>query len=223
MIHVAPSILNADFSRLGEEVHEVEVAGAERIHVDVMDGHFVPNLSMGPQVVKSLRPRTKLGLEVHLMIEQPEPFVEPFVESGADTLIFHREVVPDPRPLFAKIRGLGKHVGLAINPETPVEALEPYLAEIDVALCMTVHPGFGGQAYLPESPQRIARLRQMLDRINSRCELEVDGGIDEGHALTSVQAGARVLVIGTALFRPAEGPQKTLQKILHRLRENRKN
>src|SRR5438045_3343030 len=137
MIHIAPSILAADFSRLGEQVAEVEKYGAQRIHVDVMDGHFVPNLSMGPVVVKGLRPVTKLPLEVHLMVEQPAKFVDGFVKEGADTLIVHHEVLPDPRPLLQRIRGLGKRVGLAVNPEHPVEALEPYLPLIDLALCMT--------------------------------------------------------------------------------------
>jgi ribulose-phosphate 3-epimerase len=127
MVHVAPSILAADFSRLGEQVAEVERAGAQRIHVDVMDGHFVPNLSMGPVVVKGLRPRTALPLEVHLMVEKPDRFVESFVKAGADSLIVHHEVLPDPRPLLRRIRGLGKRVGLAVNPDIPIEAFEPYL------------------------------------------------------------------------------------------------
>jgi ribulose-phosphate 3-epimerase len=217
MIHIAPSILNADFSRLGEQVLATEKAGAQRLHVDVMDGHFVPNLSMGPVVVKSLRPVTRLPLEVHLMIDNPDSFLEPFSEAGADTLIVHHEVLPDPRPVLRKIRALGKHAGLAVNPENPIEVFEPYLADIDLALCMTVHPGFGGQPYHHESPGRIARLRQAIDRINPRCELEVDGGIDADTAVVSVQAGAGVLVIGSALFRDAEGPGRALQKILARL------
>src|SRR5204862_677172 len=132
-------------------VAETEKAGAQRIHIDVMDGHFVPNLSMGPVVVKGLRPRTRLPLEVHLMVEQPDRFVDAFVKEGADTLIVHHEVLPDAIPLLRRIRGLGKRVGLAVNPESPIEAFEPYLAEIDLALCMTVHPGFGGQSYVPGS------------------------------------------------------------------------
>ena len=155
MIHIAPSILAADFSRLGEQVQETERAGAQRIHVDVMDGHFVPNLSMGPVVVKGLRPRTRLPLEIHLMVEEPARFVDSFLKEGADSLLVHIEVLPDPRPLLGQIRGRGKKAGLVVNPETPVESIEPYLKEIDVALCMTVHPGFGGQEFLPESPSRI--------------------------------------------------------------------
>jgi ribulose-phosphate 3-epimerase len=216
MIHIAPSILAADFSRLGEQVQETEKAGANRIQVDVMDGHFVPNLSMGPVVVKGLRPATRLTLEVHLMVEEPARFVDSFVKAGADSLIVHQEVLPDPRPLLRRIRGLGKPVGLAINPETPVETLEPYLSEIDLALCMTVHPGFGGQSFLPESPERIHKLRQLIERLNPRCELEVDGGIDDDTAPLAVAAGANVLVIGTAVFGKPEGPAAAVRGLLAR-------
>src|SRR5207253_6454724 len=178
------------FARLGEQVTETERAGANRIHVDVMDGHFVPNLSMGPVVVKALRKVTKLPLEVHLMVQEPARFAEPFLQAGADTVIGHQEVLPDPWPFLRTVRAQGKKVGLAINPETPVEVLEPFLAGVDVALCMTVHPGFGGQEFLPESPERIRRLRRLIDRLNPACELGVDGGIDARVAPMVVQAGA---------------------------------
>jgi ribulose-phosphate 3-epimerase len=214
MVHIAPSILAADFSRLGEQVLDTERAGANRIQVDVMDGHFVPNLTMGPVVVKGLRPHTRLTLEIHLMVEDPGLFVDAFVQAGADSLIVHHEVLSDPRPLLRRIRGLGKGVGLAINPETPVEAIEPFLKEIDLALCMTVHPGFGGQHYLPESPARIRRLRELIERHHPACELEVDGGIDEHTAVPSVEAGANVLVVGTAVFGKPQGPGAAVRELL---------
>jgi len=213
MAHIAPSILAADFSRLGELVRETEQAGAERIHVDVMDGHFVPNLSMGPVVVKGLRPRTALPLEVHLMIEKPAMFIEPFSKAGSNTLIVHIEVLPDPRPAFARIRQLGNKVGLALNPETPLEMIEPFLGEIDLALCMTVHPGFGGQEFLPESPERIRRLRQLLDKGNPRCELEVDGGINVDTAQETQNAGANVFVVGSGIFNDPDGPTAAMHKL----------
>jgi ribulose-phosphate 3-epimerase len=213
MVHIAPSILAADFSRLGEQVQETERAGAQRIHIDVMDGHFVPNLTMGPVVVKGLRPVTRLPLEVHLMIDDPARFAGSFLKEGADTLIVHHEVLPDPLPLLREIHGKGKKVGLAVNPENPVEVLEPYLAEIDLALCMTVHPGFGGQTFLPESPERIRRLRQLIDRYNPRCELEVDGGIENHTAPMAVAMGANVLVIGTGIFAAPEGPAEAVRRL----------
>jgi ribulose-phosphate 3-epimerase len=213
MVHIAPSILSADFARLGDQVKEVERGGANRIHVDVMDGHFVPNLSMGPIVVQALRPITKLPLEVHLMIEEPARYAESFLKAGSDRLIVHLEVLPDPRPLLQQIREKGKSVGLAINPDKPIGAFEPYLAEIDLALCMTVFPGFGGQAFIADSPDRIRALRQLIARINPRCELEVDGGIDDATAKQAMEAGANVLVAGTSIFRhkgltPAQATQE---------------
>ena len=203
MIAIAPSILAADFARLGEQVTEVERGGANRIHIDVMDGHFVPNLSMGPVVVQALRPVTKLPLEVHLMIAEPARYAEAFLKAGANTLIVHLEVLPDPRPLLREIRSQGRRVGLAINPDKPVEALEPYLGEIDLALCMTVFPGFGGQAFIAESPARIRQLHTLIQQHNPRCELEVDGGIDLATAEQAVAAGANVLVAGTEIFHAA--------------------
>jgi len=207
MAHVAPSILAADFARLGEEAVAVERGGADRLHIDVMDGHFVPNLSMGPVVVKALRPRTRLMLEVHLMITDPARYAEPFLAAGADRLIVHHEVLPDPRPLLRLIRSGGKSPAMVVNPETPIAALEPYIPEIDLALCMTVHPGFGGQSYLPGSDDRIRQLRALIDRLNPNCELEVDGGIDRHTAPGAGKAGANVLVAGTAIFAAPEGPQ----------------
>jgi ribulose-phosphate 3-epimerase len=205
-IAIAPSILAADFARLAEQVADCERAGADRIHIDVMDGHFVPNLSMGPAIVHSLRPVTKLPLEVHLMVMEPGKFFEPFMLAGADRLIVHLEVVPDPWPLFADAKARGRKVGIAIKPETSIERIAPFLNEIDLALCMTVHPGFAGQAYLPESPDRIKRLRELIDRAGVKCELEVDGGIDMHTAAVSVEAGANVLVAATSIFKHGGGP-----------------
>jgi ribulose-phosphate 3-epimerase len=214
MIHVAPSILSADFACLGEQVRETEQAGAQRVHVDVMDGHFVPNLSMGPAVVKCLRPVTRLPLEVHLMVEEPGRFADAFLKSGADTLLVHHEVLPDPRPLLRHIRAQGKRAGLVVNPETPVNVVEPYLGEVDQVLCMTVHPGFSGQVFLPESPERIRQLRRLITQHNPACDLEVDGGIDVETGRRAIQAGANVLVAATAVFAAPEGPANAVRRLL---------
>ncbi len=213
---IAPSILAADFSRLGELVHLVEAGGADRIHVDVMDGHFVPNLSMGSIVCKGLRPVTKLPLEVHLMVEQPAKFLDGFIKAGTDTFIFHLEVEPDPSELIQHIRSQGKKVGLAFNPDFMLSKLEPYIADIDLALCMTVFPGFGGQAYIPESTARIKRVRKWINEINPSCELEVDGGIDAKTIGVAAAAGANVFVAGTAVFGTKDGPTAATQQ-LHEL------
>ena len=216
MIHIAPSILSADFARLGEQVLETECAGAHRVHIDVMDGHFVPNLSMGPAIVLSLRKVTRLPLEVHLMVVDPTSFADPFLDAGADTLIAHQEVLPDPRPLARRLHAKGKKLGVAVNPETPVDVLAPLLKEIDLALCMTVHPGFSGQAFLTESPARIRALRDLIEKNNPNCELEVDGGIDLTTGPLTVQAGANVLVAASAIFHAPTGAAAAVRDFLAR-------
>jgi len=214
MACVAPSILSADFARLGEEVRAAERGGANRIHIDVMDGHFVPNLSMGPIVVKALRPITNLPLEVHLMITDPSKYAASFITAGANTVIGHIEVLPDPRPWIESVRSVGKKPGLAINPETPVEIVEPFLKLIEIVICMTVHPGFGGQEFLPESPKRIGALRKLIDAVNPECELEVDGGVDLQTAALCVDSGATVLVAGNAIFGHASGAEAATREMV---------
>jgi ribulose-phosphate 3-epimerase len=197
---IAPSILAADFGRLAEHVRQAEAGGANRVHVDVMDGHFVPNLSMGAVAVKGLRPYTKLPLEVHLMVEKPAMFFDGFLKAGADSFIFHLEVEPDPLDLIQQVRSLGKKVGLAVNPDFPIEKLEPWIADIDLALIMTVFPGFGGQPYLVECNDRIRQTRLWIRELNPKCELEVDGGVDARTIRAAALAGADVFVAGTSVF-----------------------
>jgi len=213
MIQLSPSILAADFSRLGAQVAEAEAAGVPRLHIDVMDGHFVPNLSMGPVVLEGLRPRTQLLIEVHLMVQEPAKFTASFIAKGADLVTVHHEVLQDARPVLAEIKKHGKKAGLAIKPDTVVEALIPYLALIDLALCMTVFPGFGGQAFLRESPVRIARLRQLILQHNPHCDLEVDGGIDATTAPLAASAGANVFVVGTGIFRNPHGITAAIREL----------
>lgn len=212
-IKLAPSILAADFARLGEQVAAAERAGADRIHVDVMDGHFVPNLTMGPVVVRSLRPVTRLPLEVHLMVEQADLYLEAFAEAGADTLLVHQEGDWNLHRSVQRIKALGKRAGVVINPATPVAALEEILPDVDQVLVMTVNPGFGGQEFIPSSVGKVRRTRELMDRLRPDAELEVDGGIESHTAPLVVEAGARVLVAGSAIFHNPGGVAAGMEQL----------
>jgi len=201
---LAPSILSADFARLGAEVDRV-AAEADLLHVDVMDGHFVPNLTIGPPVVRSLRAHTDLFLDCHLMVDNPQVLLADFAAAGADRCIVHVEL-GDPRPLFAELRELGVGVGLVLNPETPVDAVLPYLAEIDLLLFMTVHPGWGGQAFIPEVLDKVVVARAEIDTVGHAVEIEIDGGVNIDTAPRAVAAGADILVAGSAVFRADDPP-----------------
>jgi ribulose-phosphate 3-epimerase len=212
-IKLAPSILAADFARLGEQVLESERAGADRIHVDVMDGHFVPNISMGPVVVSALRPITKLHLEAHLMITDPDRYVEAFAKAGADSILVHEEIKAPVTDTIRRIRALGKRAGIVINPETSADVLEPLVPLVDLVLVMTVHPGFGGQEFIAETLPKIAAARQMIERTNPGCELEVDGGIETHTISKAAAAGADVFVAGSSIFRAKEGIAGAMERL----------
>ena len=215
-VKLAPSILAADFARLGEQVAEAEQAGADRIHVDVMDGHFVPNLSMGAPIVQSLRRVTSLPLEIHLMISNPDFFLDEFVEAGSDSFLVHWEGNGNLHRTVQRIKALGKRAGVVINPATPAAVLEEILRDVEQVLVMTVDPGFGHQHFLPTTLPKIQRVRQMIEQIKPECDLEVDGGIDAETAPLAVAAGANVLVAGTAIF----GESETVAAAMDRLRAN---
>jgi ribulose-phosphate 3-epimerase len=202
---IAPSVLAADFARLGDEIRAIDNAGADYIHIDVMDGHFVPNLTIGPDVVKALRPHTKLPFDVHLMIAPTDPLIPRFADAGADILSVHPEAGPHLHRTLQLIKSLGKKAGVVLNPATPVSAVEPVIGEVDLILVMTVNPGFGGQAFLDGPLEKIRALRKLIDRAGRPIDLEVDGGINEATAASAVKAGADVLVAGTATF--GGGPQ----------------
>ena len=205
IVKLAPSILSADFAHLGKQVGEAEQAGADRIHVDVMDGHFVPNISMGPLVVQSLRPVTRLPLETHLMISDPDFYLDEFAEAGSDSLLVHWEGNNNLHRTVQRVKALGKRVGVVINPATPAAVLEEILQDVDQVLVMTVNPGFGHQHFIHTTLPKIRRVRQMIDEIKPGCDLEVDGGIDATTAPLVVDAGANVLVAGSAVFGAGAG------------------
>ena len=207
---LAPSILSADFAQLADEVDRV-AGEADLLHVDVMDAHFVPNLTIGPPVVKSLRKRTDLYLDCHLMVDNPEELLDDFADAGADGCTIHIEL-GDPRPLFARMRELGLRVGLTHNPETPVEAVLPYVEEIDVLLFMSVHPGFGGQAFIPSVLDKLVAARKVVDDLGAGVELEIDGGINRETAPRAAAAGADILVAGSAIFH-ADDPAAAAREI----------
>ena len=200
MIKIAPSILSADFSRLGEDTQAVDHAGADYIHVDVMDGHFVPNITIGPLVVDALRKVTAKPLDVHLMIENPDLYIEAFANAGADIITVHQEAVPHLHRTVQLIKSLGKKAGISLNPATPVETLDVILDELDLVLVMSVNPGFGGQAFIPSALDKISALRQRITQRGLATEIEVDGGVKIDNIRQVVAAGADVLVAGSAIF-----------------------
>ena len=222
-IKLAPSILSADFGRLGEQVVEATKAGADYIHVDVMDGHFVPNLTIGPLVVAAIRPYTNLPLDVHLMIESPEKYIQQFARAGANIITVHVEVCPHLHRVVESIKELGVKAGVSLNPSTPLTAVDEVLSALDLVLLMSVNPGFGGQQFIESTVGKIARLRQRLDELGLAAELEVDGGINAEIAPRAAGAGARVLVAGAAVFNKKENVSQALGRIRESLRrlENR--
>jgi ribulose-phosphate 3-epimerase len=217
MVKLAPSVLAADFWRLGEQVKAAEEAGADRFHIDVMDGRFVPNISLGLPIVEAMRRGTSLPLEMHLMIQEPERYVEAFIKAGADIVIVHQEATPHLHRTIQLIKGHGKKAGVGLNPSTPTATVQDIIADIDLLLVMTVNPGFGGQRFITSMLPKIRRARHLLQQGNVRCELEADGGVDVQTAPLAVNAGADVLVAGTAIFADKDGPKTGLLRLMHAL------
>ena len=200
MVKIAPSILSADFARLGEEIKDVERGGADYIHVDVMDGHFVPNITIGPLIVEAIRPVTKLPLDVHLMIENPDQYIEAFAKAGADYITVHVEASRHLHRTIQLIKSTGVKAGVVLNPATPVESLKHIIEDVDMVLLMSVNPGFGGQRFISSVVPKIRQVKELADALNPELEIEVDGGVNEETAKLCIEAGANVLVAGSAVF-----------------------
>jgi ribulose-phosphate 3-epimerase len=211
-VRLAASILSADFAHLGDAIAAVERGGADQIHLDVMDGHFVPNLTMGPAVVKAVRKVTTLPLDVHLMISEPDRYIEAFAAAGANSLTVHAEVLPHLHRTLTAIRKLGCRAGVAINPSTPPGAIQEVAANLDLVLVMSVNPGFGGQSFIPHSESKLQRVRELLDRAGNAADVAVDGGIDRSTVARVVAAGANVVVTGAAIF-DAPDPEQAARQL----------
>jgi len=212
-VWIAPSILSADFARLGEQVREAEEGGADVLHVDVMDGHFVPNITIGPLVVRALRPVTTLPIHVHLMIEEPERYIEDFVQAGAELVTVHVETCPHLHRTLEQIRQAGAQPAVTLNPATPLVAIDEVLPDVSLVLVMTVDPGFGGQELIPSALTKVRRLREILDERGLDCRLEVDGGVNESTIGRVIDAGADVLVMGSAVFSGEGGVRAALRRL----------
>jgi len=212
-VEILPSILSADFRNLGQQIAEVDRAGADRIHVDVMDGRFVPNITIGPLIVEAARKSTKLPLDVHLMIVEPERYLEDFAKAGADIILVHQEACPHLHRTIQQIKSLGKKAGVVLNPSTPLVTLEEILPDVDQILIMSVNPGFGGQSFIESSVEKVHRLKQMLEERQMHPAIEIDGGVDPGNAGRVVAAGATLLVAGSAVFNAPGGGGEGVRRL----------